>query len=109
MAEKTPRDAQEEQQQQEAAGRDAAGAPPQAQDPAAPETTPEAALHESKEAGTGGAYVSPGGAEAAEGAASDVFEIAVLALQQTTMFPGTVIPLAAGRPRSVAAVEAALS
>src|SRR5918997_918532 len=38
-----------------------------------------------------------------------VFEIAVLPLQQTTLFPGTVIPLAAGRPRSVEAVEAALS
>ncbi len=38
-----------------------------------------------------------------------VFEIAVLPLQQTTLFPGTVIPLAAGRPRSVAAVEAALA
>jgi len=36
------------------------------------------------------------------------FEIAVLALQNTTLFPGTVVPLAAGRPRSVAAVEAAL-
>jgi ATP-dependent Lon protease len=39
----------------------------------------------------------------------EVFEIAVLPLQQTTLFPGTVIPLAAGRPRSVAAVESALS
>src|SRR5918997_3938718 len=38
-----------------------------------------------------------------------VFEIAVLPLQQTTIFPGTVIPLSAGRPRSVAAVEASLS
>jgi ATP-dependent Lon protease len=38
----------------------------------------------------------------------EVFEIAVLPLQQTTLFPGTVIPLAAGRPRSVAAVEASL-
>src|SRR5947209_7898273 len=47
-------------------------------------------------------------AEAAAGGA-EVFEIAVLPLQQTTLFPGTVIPLAAGRPRSVAAVEAALS
>ncbi|HEV7906041.1 MAG TPA: endopeptidase La [Pyrinomonadaceae bacterium] len=36
------------------------------------------------------------------------FEIAVLPLQNTTIFPGTVVPLAAGRPRSVAAVEAAL-
>jgi ATP-dependent Lon protease len=47
--------------------------------------------------------------EAAAGRTGDVFEIAVLPLQQTTLFPGTVIPLAAGRPRSVAAVESALS
>ncbi len=32
------------------------------------------------------------------------FEIAVLALQNTTLFPETVVPLAVGRPRSVAAV-----
>ncbi|HEX8147629.1 MAG TPA: endopeptidase La [Pyrinomonadaceae bacterium] len=94
MADKTARGEQEQ-----------AGAAP---NPGAPETTPQSALHESKEAGTGGAYVAPAGA-AAEGAASEVFEIAVLPLQQTTMFPGTVIPLAAGRPRSVAAVEAALA
>ena len=37
------------------------------------------------------------------------FEIAVLALQNTTLFPDTVVPLAVGRPRSVAAVEAALA
>src|SRR5437868_14159182 len=37
------------------------------------------------------------------------FEIAVLPLQNTTLFPGTVVPLAAGRPRSIAAVEAALT
>ena len=37
------------------------------------------------------------------------FEIAVMPLQSTTLFPGTVIPLAAGRPRTVAAVEAALA
>ena len=37
------------------------------------------------------------------------FEIAVLALQNTTLFPETVVPLAVGRPRSVAAVEAALN
>lgn len=41
-------------------------------------------------------------------AAAQPFEIAVLPLQNTTIFPGTVVPLAAGRPRSVAAVEAAL-
>ena len=37
------------------------------------------------------------------------FEIAVLALQNTTLFPETIVPLAVGRPRSVAAVEAALA
>src|SRR5919206_4837510 len=37
------------------------------------------------------------------------FEIAVLPLLNTTLFPGTVVPLAAGRPRSVAAVEEALT
>ncbi|MDT5060663.1 MAG: ATP-dependent Lon protease [Acidobacteriota bacterium] len=36
------------------------------------------------------------------------FEISVLPLQQTTLFPETVVPLAVGRPRSVAAVESAL-
>ncbi|HEV2706518.1 MAG TPA: endopeptidase La [Pyrinomonadaceae bacterium] len=37
-----------------------------------------------------------------------VFEIAVLPLQNTTLFPGAVVPLAAGRSRSIAAVESAL-
>jgi ATP-dependent Lon protease len=41
--------------------------------------------------------------------AGQPFEIAVLALQNLTIFPETVIPLAVGRPRSIAAVEAALS
>jgi ATP-dependent Lon protease len=36
------------------------------------------------------------------------FEISVLPLQHTTLFPETVVPLAVGRPRSVAAVESAL-
>jgi ATP-dependent Lon protease len=38
-----------------------------------------------------------------------VFELAVLPLQNTTLFPETVVPLSVGRPRSVAAVEAALA
>jgi ATP-dependent Lon protease len=110
MAEKTPRDAQEQTPAEDAPAAAADAARPEAEDPGAAETTPQAALHASKEAGTGGAYISPGGEEgAAEGEAAQVFEIAVLPLQQTTMFPGTVIPLAAGRPRSIAAVEAALS
>ena len=37
------------------------------------------------------------------------FEVAVLALQNLTIFPETVIPLGIGRPRSLAAVESALS
>ena len=37
------------------------------------------------------------------------FEIPVLPLNNTTLFPETVMPLAVGRPRSVAAVEAALA
>jgi ATP-dependent Lon protease len=37
------------------------------------------------------------------------FEIGVLPLQQTTLFPETVVPLAVGRARSVAAVESALA
>lgn len=37
------------------------------------------------------------------------FEIPILPLQNTTLFPETVVPLAVGRPRSIAAVEAALA
>jgi ATP-dependent Lon protease len=37
------------------------------------------------------------------------FEIAVLPLQNTTLFPETVVPLAVGRTRSIAAVEASLA
>ena len=37
------------------------------------------------------------------------FEIAVLPLQNTTMFPDTVVPLSVGRTRSISAVEAALT
>ncbi|HET6975059.1 MAG TPA: endopeptidase La [Pyrinomonadaceae bacterium] len=41
--------------------------------------------------------------------AGQPFEVAVLALQNLTIFPETVIPLGVGRPRSLAAVEAALA
>src|SRR5689334_22791799 len=37
------------------------------------------------------------------------FEVAVLALQNLTIFPETVVPLGIGRPRSIAAVESALA
>jgi ATP-dependent Lon protease len=37
------------------------------------------------------------------------FEISVLPLQNTTLFPETVVPLAVGRQRSVAAVESSLA
>ncbi|MEO7673360.1 MAG: LON peptidase substrate-binding domain-containing protein, partial [Pyrinomonadaceae bacterium] len=39
----------------------------------------------------------------------ETFDIAVLPLQNTTLFPETVVPLAVGRERSKKAVEAALS
>ncbi len=39
----------------------------------------------------------------------ETFEISVLPLQNTTLFPETVVPLAVGRDRSKKAVEAALS
>lgn len=39
----------------------------------------------------------------------EAFELAVLPLQNTTLFPETVVPLAVGRPLSIAAVEAALA
>jgi ATP-dependent Lon protease len=41
--------------------------------------------------------------------AGQPFEVAVLALQNLTLFPETVVPLGIGRPRSIAAVESALS
>src|ERR671913_188444 len=40
---------------------------------------------------------------------SQPFEVSILALQNTTLFPETVVPLAVGRPRSIGAVEAALA
>ncbi len=47
--------------------------------------------------------------EEAAGSWPTPFEISVLPLQQTTLFPETVVPLSVGRPRSTAAVEAALA
>lgn len=44
-----------------------------------------------------------------QGKTPEQFEIAVLPLQNTTLFPETVVPLSVGRERSVKAVEAALS
>jgi len=65
-----------------------------------PQTPPAEAPSESKEpAGQGASNPTPG----------ERFELAVLALQNTTLFPETVVPLAVGRHRSVAAVEAALA
>ena len=42
-------------------------------------------------------------------AQTEQFEIAVLPLQNTTLFPDTVVPLTVGRARSMQAVESALS
>jgi len=48
-------------------------------------------------------------AKPAQPQTGEPFEVAMLPLQNTTLFPETVVPLAVGRPRSVAAVEAALA
>ncbi len=40
---------------------------------------------------------------------TEPFEIAILPLQNTTLFPETIVPLAVGKERSVRAVESALS
>ena len=42
-------------------------------------------------------------------APGEPFELAVLPLQNTTLFPETVVPLAIGRAHSIAAVQAALA
>jgi len=52
---------------------------------------------------------APATAEQSATRTTQPFEVAVLALQNTTLFPETGVPLAVGRPRSVAAVEAALA
>jgi ATP-dependent Lon protease len=52
---------------------------------------------------------NPASEPAAARPAGQSFEIAVLALQNTTLFPDTIVPLAVGRPRSVGALEAALA
>src|SRR5687767_8644161 len=49
------------------------------------------------------------GADPAQKLGADPFEIPVLPLQNTTLFPETMVPLAAGRPASMAGVEAALA
>ncbi len=61
----------------------------------APETTPDAP--------------APDATSIPQANKAEPFEIPVLALQNTTLFPETVVPFTVGRPRSVAAVEAALA
>ena len=64
-----------------------------------PEAAPETAAEAPKE-----------GRQSSQAAQSTVpFEISVLPLQNTTLFPETVVPLAVGRSRSISAVEAALA
>ena len=72
----------------------------------------QGALDKSNESKESDAGASQSAASVQTGQArgdAEVFEVAVLPLQQTTLFPGTVVPLSAGRPRSIAAVEAALA
>ena len=94
--------AEEKLHDEEPETRRPAAAPPA--EPAAAEARPDARPSRPDAAREAG-----GDAPAESRGPGEVFEIAVLPLQQTTLFPGTVIPLSAGRPRSVAAIEAALS
>ena len=68
------------------------------------ETTPQAAETPSDQEGTQNA-----GLRFSAVATGQKFEIPILALQNLNVFPETVVPLGVGRPRSVAAVEAALA
>ena len=52
---------------------------------------------------------TPDGSTPSTALPREPFEVAVLALQNLTLFPETVVPLGVGRPRSVVAVEDALS
>src|SRR5215210_4091990 len=74
-----------------------------------PETTDSAATTQGPESQEFPTATEQSRTESPAHAPGQPFEIAVLALQNTTLFPETVVPLAVGRPRSVAAVEAALS
>ncbi len=67
-----------------------------------PPETPEAASDQEQESQTEGLRFSAV-------ATGQKFEVPVLALQNLNVFPETVVPLGVGRPRSVAAVEAALA
>jgi ATP-dependent Lon protease len=75
-----------------------------AESPEKPETSPQTTSVSTQDQPS-----EPAGQPAATEASGQPFELAVLALQNTTLFPETVVPLAVGRPRSVAAVEAALA
>ncbi len=55
------------------------------------------------------AQPAPASTDAPSPGPAEPFEIPVLALQNTTLFPETVVPLAVGRPRSISAVESALA
>ena len=72
--------------------------------PEKPDTSPQ-----TPPAGTQGESKEPTQQVVPDEKPGQPFELAVLALQNTTLFPETVVPLAVGRPRSVAAVEAALA
>src|SRR4028118_1680823 len=52
---------------------------------------------------------TPNSGQTTPGGIGQRFEIAVLPLQNTTLFPDTVVPLNVGRKRSIQAVETALA
>src|SRR3954465_11207648 len=71
-------------------------------------TTPSTALN-TESTSTGSETSATEGLRFSSQAKGEPFEVAILALQNLTIFPETVMPLGIGRPRSIAAVEAALA
>ena len=71
-------------------------------------TTPETAPN-TESTSTASETPSTEGLRFSAQAKGEPFEVAVLALQNLTIFPETVVPLGIGRPRSIAGVEAALT
>jgi ATP-dependent Lon protease len=73
------------------------------------ENTPPAPAPNTETPSAGSETTGPESLRFSAQAKGEPFEVAVLALQNLTIFPETVVPLGIGRPRSVAGVESALA
>ena len=77
--------------------------------PESVEKTPPAPAANTESTSAGAETPETEGLRFSAEAKGEPFEVAVLALQNLTIFPETVVPLGIGRPRSVAGVESALA